>query len=80
MVLLGKYFEKFSFFKKMRSPNNPDSFSNEDYLQTMRYLQFMPVEHEVDVITQGDDGDRFYVVLKGTLNVRKAYLAKVPRF
>ena len=40
----------------------------------------MPVEHEVDVITQGDDGDRFYVVLKGTLNVRKAYLAKVPRF
>ena len=46
----------------------------------MRNLKFMVVENGKEVITQGDEGDKFYVVLNGTFSIKIAHLVKVPEY
>ena len=46
----------------------------------MRNLKFMIVDNGIDIITQGDESDRFYVVLNGTFAVKIAHLQKVPDY
>lgn len=62
----------------MTKPDNPNRFSMSDFNITMRYMKFLAIGENHEIITQGDDGDRFYVILKGELDVKKAFLKHVP--
>ena len=44
----------------------------------MRYLKFLTVEPGKTVIEEGDIGDRFYVVIRGTVSILKAYTMDIP--
>ena len=46
----------------------------------MRYIKVTKIELNKFLIQQGEDGDRFYVILKGTVGVQKAYDIEVPYY
>lgn len=60
LKLIGKFFSQYSFFKQLKQ--NHDS---ETYHGVMRYIKFMPCITDEFLIREGDDGDKFYVIIDG---------------
>lgn len=46
----------------------------------MQYLKFQALPKGTMLINEGDDGDRFYVIIKGKVGVLKSYTIDVPQF
>jgi CRP-like cAMP-binding protein len=46
----------------------------------MKYIQVKQVPKNVYLINEGDEGNRFYVVLHGSLKVEKANEFRVPGY
>ena len=65
----------YSFFKELRHNND-----TETYHGIMRYIKFEGFSKETTLIREGDDGDKFYVIIVGQVNVFKSYIHYVPGY
>lgn len=72
---LGKFMERFDFFKNKEKCGLQNE---EDYLEAMKSVKMQYAEEGQDLINQGDEGDRLFVLLAGQVAVKKAYLSEVP--
>jgi CRP-like cAMP-binding protein len=68
-------FMQYPFFRELYSIHG-----EELYLGVMRYIKFMAAPKNIHLIEEGDDGDRFYVIINGRVGVLKSYTTEVPNF
>ena len=69
---LSQYFQRFKFFVDLKRDNK-----DETYFNVLRYLKLLKLDANKPLIEQGEEGDRFYLVLKGTVRVLKAFSVPV---
>jgi len=50
------------------------------FLSVMRYIKFMAAPQKVCLMEEGDEGDRFYVIIQGNVSVLKSFTVEVPNF
>lgn len=73
LVRMGQYFSRYKFFSELKG--NQDEMT---YQGVMRFLKFLTIEPGKTIIEEGDTGDRFYVVIRGTVSIMKAYTMDIP--
>ena len=71
---LSQYFIRYKFFSDLKRDNKL-----EVYMNVLKFLKLVKLEADENLIEQGEDGDRFYFVVKGTVKVYKAYSIPVKR-
>jgi hypothetical protein len=57
---LNQYFIRYKFFSNLKRDNKIDT-----YTQVLKFLKLIKLETNENIIEQGEDGDRFYFVVKG---------------
>lgn len=72
---LTQFMTRYKFFSKLKKNHDIETVH-----QVMRYIKVTKIELNKFLIQQGEDGDRFYVILKGTVGVQKAYNIEVPYY
>lgn len=62
---MGDFFKRFRFFGELKEGHEADTYHG-----VMQYLNFINVKANHDIIEHGEEGDRFYVIIKGIVDVR----------
>ena len=62
---MGDFFKRFKFFGELREGHEADTYHG-----VMQYLNFINVRASHNIIEHGEEGDRFYVIIKGVVDVR----------
>lgn len=73
LALLGGFLGRYAFFEKFSKSQSDDA-----YASLMKAVKVKRADARQLIIQQGDDGDRFYVLLKGEAAVLKAHFRPVP--
>lgn len=68
LKIIGKFFQNYTFFKKLSDSNDEDA-----YYGIMRYIKLQAYQKDQTIIEEGDQGDRFYVIIIGKVDILKAY-------
>ena len=74
LLALGNFLQRYKFFEGFKRGSAEDT-----YQAVMRVVKVAALDAGEFVIQQGDEGDRFYVVLKGDTSVHKAYFQEVQK-
>ena len=72
---LTDFFSKYKFFKNLAQENSLQTVH-----QVMRHVKFQRVLPGGYLIDEQDDGDKFYVIIKGDVGVEIAMETPVPEF
>ena len=52
----------------------------ETYLRCMKFIKIEGYKEGTNIIEEGDDGDRFYVIIQGFVNVMKSQVKHLDNF
>jgi len=66
---------RYKFFNELQSNHGPNTVLN-----VLRHVHLLKCGVAAYLIDEEDYGDRFYVILKGTVGVERATEKKVPNF
>ena len=69
--LLSSYLQQFDYFK------NTIEDDDDAYIHLSKAVQVQKCDPGYEIITEGDDGDTFYFILEGRVNVLKAQMMPI---
>lgn len=72
---LHDFFRNYKFFIDLQANHTLETLH-----KVLQYIQIQRIEQDTYLFDEGDDADRFYIVLKGDVNVEKATETPVPKY
>lgn len=70
---LNKFFSHYEYFNKLQKEHGDKAYN-----EIMKIIKIKGVPRDVFLIEEGEEGDKFYLILKGDLEVLKAQEVLIP--
>lgn len=72
---LQEFFKNYKFFKELHKNHTPDTTK-----KVLQHIYVQQVEQDCYLFDEGDEADRFYIILKGLVGVDIAMERPVPDY